>query len=48
MVCVVQRFVMPVTGAESWTVLGGDGVMVVLAPAERYLTYLSARDIDVA
>ena len=40
LVCVVQRVVMPVTGAESWTVLGDDGAVV--APAERYLAYLSA------
>jgi hypothetical protein len=39
-VCVVQRVVMPVTGVESWTVLGDDGAVV--APAERYLAYLSA------
>jgi integrase/recombinase XerD len=39
-VCVIQRVVMPVTGAESWTVLGDDGAVV--APAERYLAYLSA------
>ena len=38
--CVVQGVVMPVTGAESWTVLGDDGAVV--APAERYLAYLSA------
>jgi integrase/recombinase XerD len=31
---------MPVTGAESWTVVGDDGVVV--APAERYLAHLSA------
>jgi hypothetical protein len=31
---------MPVTGAESWTVLGDDGVVVV--PVERYLAYLAA------
>jgi integrase/recombinase XerD len=37
---VVQRVVMPVTGAESWTVVGDDGTVVV--PAERYLAYLSA------
>ena len=37
--CSIQRVVMPVTGAESWTVLGDDGVVV--APAERYLAYLS-------
>jgi len=30
---------MPVTGIESWTVLGDDGVVV--KPAERYLAYLS-------
>jgi len=39
-VCVLQRVVMPVTGVESWTVLGDDGAVV--APAERYLAYLSA------
>ena len=31
---------MPVTGTESWTVLGDDGAVV--APVERYLAYLSA------
>src|SRR5260370_35333145 len=31
---------MTVTGAESWTVVGDDGVVV--APVERYLAYLSA------
>jgi hypothetical protein len=31
---------MPVTGTESWTVLGDDGVVVV--PVERYLAYLGA------
>src|SRR5216117_1072577 len=31
---------MPVTGVESWTVLGDDGAVV--APAERYLAYLGA------
>jgi integrase/recombinase XerD len=36
----IQRVVMPVTGTESWTVLGGDDAVV--APAERYLAYLSA------
>lgn len=36
----IQRVVMPVTGTESWTVIGDDGVVV--APAERYLAYLSA------
>lgn len=38
--CVIQRVVMPVTGIESWTVLGDDGAVV--APAERYLAYLSS------
>ncbi len=36
----VQRVVMPVTGVESWTVVGDDGAVV--APVERYLAYLSA------
>ena len=36
----VQRVVMPVTEVESWTVLDDEGVP--LAPAERYLAYLSA------
>jgi hypothetical protein len=31
---------MPVTGIESWTVVGGDGAVV--APVERYLAYLCA------
>ena len=31
---------MPITGAESWTVLGDDGGVV--APVERYLAYLGA------
>src|SRR6266508_1067885 len=31
---------MPVTETESWTLLGDDGVVV--APAERYLSYLTA------
>ena len=31
---------MPVTGIESWTVLGDDGAVVT--PAERYLAYLSS------
>jgi len=31
---------MPVTGAESWPVLGDDGAVVV--PAERYLAFLGA------
>ena len=30
----VQRVVMPVTGTESWTLLGGDGMVV--EPVERY------------
>lgn len=38
--CVVQRVIMPVTGAESWTVAGDDGEVV--APAERYLAHLSS------
>lgn len=37
---IVQRVVMPVTGAVSWTVLDDDGVPVV--PAEEYLAYLAA------
>ena len=36
----IQRVLMPVTGIESWTVIGDDGAVV--APAERYLAYLSA------
>lgn len=36
----VQRVLMPVTGVESWTVV--DDAMVVLAPAEKYLAYLTA------
>jgi len=36
----IQRVVMPVTGIESWTVVGGDGAVV--APVERYLAYLFA------
>lgn len=36
----VQRVIMPVTGVESWTVLGDDGAVVV--PVERYLAYLCA------
>jgi hypothetical protein len=35
-----QRVLMPVTGTESWTVIGDDGAVV--APVERYLAYLSA------
>ena len=37
---IVQRVVMPVTGSESWTVLGDDGAPV--EPVESFLTYLSA------
>ncbi len=37
---IVHRVVMPVTGSESWTVLGGDGSP--LEPIESFLTYLSA------
>jgi len=36
----VQSVVMPVTEAESWTVLGGDGTVV--APVESLLAYLTA------
>ncbi len=36
----VQRVVMPSSGAESWTLLGDDGVPV--KPAERFLAYLSS------
>ena len=36
----IQRVLMPVTGTESWTVIGDDGAVV--APVERYLAYLSA------
>ena len=36
----VQRVVMPVTAAESWTFTGDDGA--VLAPAESYLAHLAA------
>jgi len=36
----IQRVLMPVAGTESWTVIGDDGAVV--APAERYLAYLSA------
>lgn len=36
----VQRLVMPVTGAESWTVL--DDELAPVAPAERFLAHLSA------
>lgn len=36
----VQRVVMPVTEAESWTVLDGDGVPV--EPIETFLAFLSA------
>ena len=36
----IQRVVMPVSGRESWTLLGDDGEVV--EPAERYLAYLAA------
>jgi hypothetical protein len=36
----VQRVLMPVSGTESWTLLGDDGEVV--EPAERYLAYLTA------
>jgi integrase/recombinase XerD len=36
----VQRVVMPASPAESWTVVGDDGVPV--EPVERYLAYLTA------
>ena len=36
----VQRVLMPGSGAESWTLLGDDGEVV--EPAERYLAYLAA------
>ena len=36
----IQRVVMPVTDAVSWTVLDDGGELVV--PAERYLAYLTA------
>jgi len=36
----VQRVLMPATGAESWTLLDGDGAVV--EPVERYLAHLSA------
>ena len=35
----VQRVVMPVTGGESWTVVGDDWIPVV--PVERYLAHLA-------
>ena len=35
----VQRVVMPVTGAESWTVV--DGGWAPVEPVERYLGYLA-------
>lgn len=37
---IVQKVVMPVTGAVSWTLLGDDGDVV--APVESYLAYLAA------
>jgi hypothetical protein len=39
-VVIVQRVVMPVTGAVSWTVLDIDGAPV--EPVESYLAYLSS------
>ncbi|PZS32452.1 MAG: integrase [Pseudonocardiales bacterium] len=36
----VQRVIMPVSDAESWTLLDDDGTVV--QPAERYLAYLSS------
>jgi site-specific recombinase XerD len=36
----VQRVLMPGSGAESWTLLGDDGAVV--EPVERYLAYLAA------
>ena len=36
----VQRVLMPVSGRESWTLLGDDGEVV--QPAERYLACLAA------
>ena len=36
----VQRVLMPVSGRESWTLLGDDGEVV--EPAERYLAWLAA------
>ena len=36
----VQRVVMPVTGAQSWTVV--DDELVTVAPAEAYLAHLAA------
>lgn len=40
LVVIVQRVVMPVSGAVSWTVLGDDGDPV--AAVESYLAYLAA------
>jgi integrase len=37
---ILQRVLMPVTGAVSWTVLGVDGAVV--EPIESYLSYLAA------
>jgi len=37
---IVQRVVMPVTEAESWTVLGDD--LAPVGPVENYLAYLTA------
>ncbi len=38
----VQRLVMPSSGMQSWTLLGGDQVPVV--PVERFLAYLASID----
>ena len=38
----VQRLVMPSSGVQSWTLLGGDHVPV--APVERFLAYLASID----
>ena len=36
----IQRVIMPVTAAESWTVVDDDGAVV--EPVERYLAYIAA------
>jgi integrase/recombinase XerD len=38
----VHRVVMPVSGSESWTVVGVDGAP--LAPVEDYLAFLASLD----
>ena len=40
----VQRVVMPVSGAESWTVLGDDEAPV--GPVEAYLAYLACGGVS--